>query len=87
MAQELTLPFPVFSDSNGKVGNLYLERPGQVAEKTFDVTIVVTDGWGAVFSTKTIEIDYDKPVEAEVREWLQFIELQCEECFPSEWPQ
>ena len=24
--------------------------------------------------------------EAELREWLEFIELLCEECFPSEWP-
>ena len=36
---------------------------------------------------KAIEIDHDLPLEAEVREWLEFIELQCEECFPSEWPQ
>jgi peroxiredoxin len=86
LAQDLALPFPVLSDSDGKVTDLYLKHSQQVAEKTFDVAIVVADRWGAVFSTKSIEIDRDLPVEAEVREWLEFIELQCEECFPSEWP-
>ena len=86
LAQDLALPFPVLSDSDGKVTDLYLKHPEQIADKTFDVAIFVADRWGAVFSTKRIEIDHDKPVEAEVREWLEFIELQCEECFPSEWP-
>jgi len=87
LAQDLALPFPVLSDSDGKVTDLYLKHPEEIADNTFDVAIFVADRWGAVFSTKMIEIDYDKPVEAEVREWLEFIELQCEECFPSEWPQ
>ena len=30
--------------------------------------------------------EHGLPAEAELREWLEFIELQCEECFPSEWP-
>lgn len=86
LAQDLALPFPVLSDSDGKVTDLYLKHPEPVAEKTFDVAIFVADRWGALFSNKSIEIDHDLPVEAEVREWLEFIELQCEECFPSEWP-
>ncbi len=87
LAQDLALPFPVLSDSDGKVTDLYLKHPDGISEKTFDVAIFVADRWGALFSTKSIEIDDDLPVEAEVREWLEFIELQCEECFPSEWPQ
>jgi peroxiredoxin len=85
LAQDLALPFPLLSDSNGKVTDLYLRHLEKVSEKTFDIAIFVADRWGALFSTKRIEIDDDKPVEAEVREWLEFIELQCEECFPSEW--
>ena len=87
LAQDLALPFPLLSDSDGKVTDLYLEHPEEVLDKTFDVVIFVADRWGALFSTKRIEIDHELPVEAEVREWLEFIELQCEECFPSEWPQ
>ena len=86
LAQDLALPFPVLCDSDGKVTDLYLKHPEQIADKTFDVAIFVADRWGAVFSIKRIEIDHDLLVEAEVREWLEFIELQCEECFPSEWP-
>lgn len=87
LAQDLALPFPLLSDSDGKVTDLYLKHPEQIVDKTFDVAIFIADRWGAVFSIKGIEIDHDLPVEAEVREWLEFIELQCEECFPSEWPQ
>lgn len=87
LTQDLALPFPVLSDSDGKATDLYLKHPEQIANQTFDVAIFIADRWGALFSTKRIEIDHDLPVEAEVREWLDFIELQCEECFPSEWPQ
>jgi peroxiredoxin len=87
LTEDLALPFPVLSDSDGKVTDLYLKDPEQIADKAFDVAIFIADRWGALFSTKRIEIDHDLSVEAEVREWLDFIELQCEECFPSEWPQ
>ena len=86
LAQNLALPFPVLSDSDGTVTDLYLKSPEPTAEKTSHVAIFVADRWGALFSNKSIEIDHDLSVEAEVREWLEFIELQCEECFPSEWP-
>ena len=26
------------------------------------------------------------PGETEIRGWLSFIEIQCPECFPPEWP-
>ena len=52
----------------------------------FEIAIFVADRWGAVFSTRIIESDHDLPAEAEIRDWLEFIELQCEKCFPSEWP-
>jgi hypothetical protein len=51
----LALPFPVLSDSEGGVTDLYVKH-------------------------------IDLPAEVEIRDWFEFIELQCEECFPSEWP-
>jgi peroxiredoxin len=86
LAQDLDLPFPVLCDSGGKVTDLYLKHPEQITGNAIDVAIVIADRWGAAFSTKSIEIDRDLPMEAEVRDWLEFIELRCEECFPSEWP-
>ena len=87
LAEELALPFPVLSDSEGGVTDLYVkhvEQPGHTA--AFETAIFVADRWGAVFSTRIIERDHDLPAEAEIRDWLEFIEIQCEECFPSEWP-
>jgi hypothetical protein len=50
-----------------------------------NAAIFVADRWGTIFSTRSIEKAQDLPAEAEIRDWLEFIELQCEECFPSEW--
>jgi peroxiredoxin len=87
LTEDLALPFPILSDSDGKVTDLYGKDPEQIADRAFDIAIFIADRWGALFSAKRIQFDHDWPVEAEVREWLEFIELQCEECFPSEWPQ
>jgi peroxiredoxin len=87
LAQDLALPFPVLSDNDGRVTDLYLKDIDPVAEKAaFMAAIFVADRWGAIFTSKIVEDDHDLPAEAEIREWLEFIELQCEECFPSEWP-
>lgn len=86
LAQDLSLPFPVLSDSDGRVTDLYLKHM-EVAEKpAFSDAIFVADRWGAIFTSKKVEKGHDLPPEVEIREWLEFIELQCEECFPSEWP-
>ena len=87
LAQDLALPFPLLSDSDGRVTNLYLKHMEQSEDwVATEAAIFVADRWGAIFSTKSIEKDQSQPVEAEIRNWLEFIELQCEECFPSEWP-
>lgn len=86
-AQELALPFPVLSDSEGGVTDLYVKHSEQPGDTAFETAIFVADRWGAVFSTRITEGDHDLPAEVEIRDWLEFIELQCEECFPSEWPQ
>lgn len=87
LAQDLALPFPVLSDRGGGVTDLYLKHIEQRGDRAaFEAAIFVADRWGAVFSIRIIEKDHDLPAEAEIRDWLEFIELQCEECFPSEWP-
>ena len=87
LAQDLALPFPVLTDSDGRITDLYLKQTEQDAETTApEVAVFVTDQWGAIFTRKIAEQEHDLSAEAEIREWLEFIELQCEECFPSEWP-
>ena len=86
LAQDLALPFPLLSDSDRRVTSLYLKGMEQSGDwVAFEAAIFVADRWGAIFSTKSIEKAEDLPAEAEIRDWLEFIELQCEECFPSEW--
>ena len=87
LAQDLVLPFPLLSDREGGVTDLYFKHIEQRGDRAaFEAAIFVADRWGAVFSTRIIERKHDLPAEAEIRDWLEFIELQCEECFPSEWP-
>jgi peroxiredoxin len=87
LAQDLALPFPVLTDSDGKVTDLYLNQTEQAAKAAaLEAAVFVADRWGAIFTRASAGEDQDMPAEAEIRAWLEFIELQCEECFPSEWP-
>ena len=86
-ANDLALPFPVLYDSDGHVTDLFLNQTEQATERTvFEAAIFIADRWGEIFMRKMVEKARDLPAEEEVREWLEFIELQCEECFPAEWP-
>ena len=85
LAEDLALPFPMLSDGDGRVTRLYRQHTEGIAEAAVEAAIYVADRWGAIFTSKSVEKDQDLP-EAEIREWLEFIELQCEECFPPEWP-
>lgn len=87
LAQNLRLPFPVLSDKDGSVTDLYLKNTDQVAGKaSFEAAIFIADRWGEIFAHSKAASDHDLLEEAEIRAWLEFIELQCEECFPAEWP-
>ncbi|HEX5081533.1 MAG TPA: redoxin domain-containing protein [Blastocatellia bacterium] len=81
LARELDLPFPVLVDDEGKVRDRYLKSAGRS-----EAAVVVADRWGAIFECQVSGREHDLPAEAGIREWLEFIEFQCEECFPSEWP-
>jgi peroxiredoxin len=83
LAQELALPFPVLADSDGSVTDRYLEQKGAAAPAA---AVFIADRWGAIFTRKIAAQEPELPAETELRGWLEFIELQCEECFPSEWP-
>jgi peroxiredoxin len=83
LQRELGLPFPLLSDLDGNVLSAYL---GQAAGRLYETAIFVADRWGSLY-TKAIATDADAlPGEGEIRDWLSFIEIQCPECFPPEWP-
>jgi peroxiredoxin len=86
LTHDLALPFPVLSDTDGSVTDLYINdtKPG-TERAAFEAAIFIADRWGEIFTCKSVEKNDELPTEAEIREWLEFLELQCEECFPSEW--
>lgn len=74
-------------DDDGSVSDLYLKDTDQVAGKaSVEVAIFIADRWGEIFARSNAESGHDLLEEPEIRAWLEFIEFQCEECFPSEWP-
>jgi peroxiredoxin len=84
LQRELDLPFPLLSDIDGKVFGAYLGQVGSGLPKT---AVFIADRYGALY-TSTIAADAGElPSEREIRDWLWFIEIQCPECFPPEWPQ
>ncbi len=79
----LSLPFPLLSDIGGKVFGTYL---GQMGSGSPETAVFVADRYGVLY-TKATAADADElPGEREIRDWLSFIEIQCPECFPPEWP-
>jgi peroxiredoxin len=87
LARDLDLPFPVLSDRDGRVISYYFggdERPAETW--THAAGVFVADRWGSLFAMKVADQGHALPGESEIREWLEFIEIQCEECFPPEWP-
>lgn len=82
LQNELHLPFPLLSDPDGAVFDLYQEA-SEGARTVFGVFIA--DRWGA-FVWKTVASDTDRlPSDSEIRDWLSFIEIQFPECFPPKW--
>jgi peroxiredoxin len=81
--REWELPFPLLSDIGGKVFGAYLGQTGSGLPKT---AVFIADRYGALYASTTA-VDADElPSAREIRDWLWFIEIQCPECFPPEWP-
>jgi peroxiredoxin len=83
LQRELDLPFPLLSDMDGKVLIAYL---GEAAGGPHETGVFVADRYGALYTGATAADADALPGESEIRDWLSFIEIQCPECFPPEWP-
>jgi peroxiredoxin len=70
--------FPVFADANGDVHR----RLGAMTDHRLTPAVYVTDRFGEVYAS------FAEPMPSldEIVSWLDFVSIQCEECFPSEWP-
>jgi peroxiredoxin len=83
LQRELELPFPLLSDIGGKVFGTYLGQVGSGLPKT---AVFIADRYGALYTSATTADADELPSGREIRDWLWFIEIQCPECFPPEWP-
>ncbi len=80
--QEAQVPFAVLADPDGQVhASLGAVKNGQPAPALY-----VTDRFGEVFAGFRTAEGKTLPNADEVVEWLVFVNEQCEECNPPEWP-
>ena len=81
--QQANLPFPLLVDEDGRI-----HRPAGAADKEGHpaTAIYITDRFGEVFAVYRAAEGQAIPSVREIVEWLSFINSQCPECSPPEWP-
>jgi peroxiredoxin len=78
-----TLPFVVLADDDGRVHSLY----GAVDEHGMPCPVIyVTDRFGEIVSVYDVRGGKHLPSTDEILKVLEFINHQCPECEPPEWP-
>jgi peroxiredoxin len=79
LASEERWPFVVLADANGAVHR----RLGAADESsTPRAAVYITDRFGEVYAAFN---EASLPTVEQVVSWLDFVGIQCEECFPPEW--
>ena len=81
LARKLALSFPLLVDEDGCV---HREFGAAHAEAT--PAIYITDRYGEVFGSYPTAVSQALPTLEEILDWLSFINSQCPECEPPEWP-
>jgi len=79
----LRLPFPVLADEDGRIHGEVgaLDEQGRAT-----AAVYITDKFGEVFGVyRTLESQV-LPSVADLLNWLEFVNSQCPECEPPEWP-
>ncbi|HXG68084.1 MAG TPA: redoxin domain-containing protein [Blastocatellia bacterium] len=87
LGQEMNLPFPLLADPEGKVFAAYISQDEINSHAAPAVAVFVADRYGVLYEAMTAAEADALPDEGEIRGWLEFIEIQCPECHPPEWPQ
>jgi len=80
---QLRLPFALLSDEDGRIHSAVgaSDQRGHAA-----AAVYVTDRYGEVFAAYRTRDGQALPGAAEILNWLGFINIQCPECEPPEWP-
>lgn len=81
--QRLNLPFPVLADEDGQI---HRKLGATDAQGHDSAAVYVTDRFGEVFGVyRTLE-GHNIPGVNDILNWLEFVNAQCPECEPPEWP-
>ncbi len=82
-AQAVSPPFPVLFDEYGHVHCDFgaADSHGRPAPALY-----ITDRYGEVFGAYRTAAGQPLPTVKEVLNWLEFVNSQCPECEPPEWP-
>jgi peroxiredoxin len=80
---EVRAKFPVLVDKDGRIHRLMgaQDRRGKP-----EMAVYITDRFGEVFATFREVEKQAMPSPQEILGWLEFINGQCPECSPPEWP-
>jgi peroxiredoxin len=81
--EQANLPFPLLVDEDGRI-----HRPAGAADNYGHpaTAIYITDRFGEVFAVYRAAEGQTMPDSQEIVTWLAFINSQCPECSPPEWP-
>jgi len=80
---QLRLPFAVLADEDGRVHRQVgaSDEQGHAA-----AALYVTDRYGEIFAIYRTRDGQALPTATEILNWLEFVNSQCPECEPPEWP-
>ena len=76
-------PFVTLADSEGTVHRTFGALDSQGAAR---LGVYVTDRYAEVFAAYRTAHGDPAPSSKDIVEWLEFVNKQCPECFPPEWP-
>jgi peroxiredoxin len=81
--QHARLPFPVRVDHDNRLHNAFgaTDAQGQACAAAY-----ITDRFAEVFAVYRRRDTQNLPKTKEILDWLEFINIQCPECEPPEWP-
>ncbi len=81
--QQLKLPYPVLADQDGRI---YRYAGAIDAQQRHAAAVYVTDRFAEVFAVYRTRDGQPLPGVADILSWLEFVNSQCPECEPPEWP-
>lgn len=81
--ERLKLPYPVLADEDSRI---HRELGGVDSQGRASAAVYVTDRFGEVFGVYRTSGGQLVPSIADILNWLEFVNAQCPECEPPEWP-